>query len=1146
MNKHVAIQRINLFSSGYRIFRLMKVALLLFLVVIQATATNAYSQYVSLELSLKNTTVREVVKSVHRQTGYEFLYDADLLDKSVKSVSVKVKNAHIETVLSEVFAGTDISFKIQNNRVFLQKDNNEKTTVATVTNTKVTSPVQQQQKSVSGVVVDSYNEPVIGANVVEKGTTNGTITDMDGKFTLNNVKNNASVIVTYIGYLRQEMPIGNNESIKVVLLEDTKKLEEVVVVGYGTQKKVTITGSVSAISSEDILKAPVSNLSNALVGRLPGVRVQNTGGIPGSDSKIDIRGFGSPLVMVDGIEQPGFQIDPNEIESISVLKDAAASIYGVKAGNGVVLITTKKGTAGKSKITYNGSVGFQNFTSYPNMVNAAQYAELVDEDAINHGNAPIYGPEKLAKFREGTEDGYKSYNWKDILTRKNAPQTQHNININGGTEDVKYFASVGYLDQQGIYATKDLNFSRYNFRSNVSAKLAKYLTADIQLGGRVENRMAPYDEDTYIIHGITRMIPTFSPYANDDNPNYYGVTNFQNPLARSDADVSGYNKSKKKLFNGSFSLKYDMPFVPGLSAKVLFSYLTKVEEFKTFGKEFYLYSYDKGNDTYKKEFTGNSPSALTRRDYTSEQNFLQFSLNYNRTFLEKHNLSAMFLYEQREDLDDYVQAYRQFAIDALDQINAGIDKNKNNAGVESEMANVSFIGRINYDYMSKYLFEFAFREDASAKFFKDNRWGFFPSVSLGWRVSEEAFIKDNISFMDNLKVRLSYGEMGDDYADDTVKPFQYMTGYNYPGGSNYIFGSDVIKSVDPKGLANINFTWLTSKIYNAGIDLSLWNRMLEVNLDMFYRKRDGLIAYRQLSLPNTFGSSLPQENLNSDDYRGFELVLGHTNKIGDFEYSVKGNMSFTRIKNRKIEQAESINSYRYWRDNRSDRWQNIDYGYKCIGQFNDQNEINSWAVQDGAGNTTLMPGDLKFEDFNGDGVINDYDVQPIGRNNTPEIYFGLDLSASWKGFDLSILMQGATNYNLYMDGAMGYALFNGSSSLESFMDRWHKEDLYDPNSAWVPGKYPSTYNSGKDSNKRRSTFNSISAYYLRVKNLELGYTFPSKWMSKTGISNLRLYMSGNNLLTFDSLEFGDPEAPSGDRILYPQLRIWNFGINLTF
>lgn len=1092
-------------------------------------------------VSLKNAKLRDVVRNIEDQSDYRFFFSDDVAEFN-KPVEVNVSNVTIDQLLNKILTPHDLGYKIlENNLIVISPYEN-------------TSP-QQENKPATGIVLDNLGEPIIGASIIIKGTTTGTITDIDGKFSIA-VPDNAILVFSYIGYLPQEIAVKNTQTpLNIIMREDSKELEEVVVVGYGVQKKASVTGSVASVTNQDLVKAPVSNISNAIAGRLPGIRVQNSGGIPGAESTVDIRGFGSPLILVDGIEQPGFQIDPNEIESISVLKDAAAAIYGVKAGNGVLLITTKKGVKGKPKITYNGSVGVQNFTSYPKMVNAAQYAELTDEDAINRGNPPVYGPEKLQKFKEGIEDGYKSYDWADILTRNNAPQTQHNLNISGGSEDVSYFTSVGYLNQEGIYATKDLGFSRYNFRSNLSATIAKNFTAEVQMSGRIENRKAPYDDDDYIIFGITRMHPTMSPYANDDDHSYYGLTNFQNPLARSDADVSGYKRSKKKLFHGQFSLKYDAPFLPGLSAKVLFSYLTKVEEEKDFGKEFFLYSYDKTGDSYayNKVFTGNSPSSLRRKTYTSEQNFLQFSVNYNRTFAQKHNVSAVFLYEQREDLDDFVEAYRQFDIDALDQINAGSDTNKNNKGTQTELANVSFVGRVNYDYAGKYLMELAFREDGSAKFYKDNRWGFFPSVSAGWRISEEAFIKDRTSILDNLKLRLSYGKMGDDKGEEKdnddskkVKAFQYLTGYKYPGDYSYILGSNVIKSLDSKGLPNLAYTWFTSEIYNTGVDVSLWNRLLEASVDVFYRKRKGLLAYRYLSLPNTFGSSLPQENLNSDNYRGFEITLGHTNQIQDFRYSVKGNLSFTRIKNIYIEQADPVNSYLYWKDYRSDRWQNLEYGYKCVGQFRNQDEINNWAVQDGTGNTTLSPGDLKYEDFNGDGVINDYDIQPIGRSDKPEIYFGLDLSANWKGFDLSILMQGATNYARYMDGAMGYALFNGSGSLDAFMNRWHRADLYDTNSEWISGKYPSTYSSGKTSNVRRSTFNLIDSYYLRIKNIELGYTFPRRIMQSYGISDLRVYISGNNVLTFDNLPFSDPEAPSSDRILYPQLRIWNIGVNLTF
>jgi TonB-linked SusC/RagA family outer membrane protein len=1067
---------------------------------------------------------------IESQSHYLFVYTKDVNIQQVYKVDMKP--ATLQETLDRLFSKTEVHYEVEGSYIvlFTGRKIPEKFVGAL-------PATQQDKRRITGTVVDENGEPVIGANVVEKGTTNGNITDMNGAFSLS-VGEGAVLQVSYIGYVTREIAVGSQTNLNISLLEDSKALEEVVVVGYGTQKKVTLTGSVSAISSQDLVKAPVSNISKAIAGRLPGVRVIDRGGNPGSDATVDIRGFGSPLVLVDGIEQSGFQIDPNEIESISVLKDAAAAIYGVKAGNGVMLVTTKKGTSGKAKITYNGSYGWQNFSSFPGVINALEYAESMNEDALNRGIAPVYTAEDLQKFRAGTEEGYRSYDWYDIIVRPNAPQNQHNLNITGGNESVSYFTSVGYLNQDGQYRS-NLRFERYNIRSNISAKIARYLTAEVQLGGRIENRNTPKAG----IGNVIQVLPIFSPWANDENHAYFQRTTFgTNNAINLYPELTGYDKQRYKLFNGQFSLKYDMPFVEGLSAKLLFSYLGNLKETKTFSREYYLYSYDKATDSYARSYTGNSPSSLTRRDDIGEQNFLQFRLDYNRTFAQKHTVSAFLAYEQREDLSNFVSAFRQFDIDALDQINAGRDLNKTNEGSESENANVSFIGRLNYDYLSRYMINLTFREDGSAKFYKDKRWGFFPGAEVAWRISEESFLKDSQADLSNLKLRLSYGKTG----DDRVNAFQYLTGYNYPGSASYIFGSDVVRSIVSRGLSNENFTWFTSEIFNAGIDAAYRNGLLEASLDVFYRKRDGLLAYRTESLPNTFGASLPQENLNSDDYRGFELTLGHSHQIQDFRYSVRGNMSFTRARDRYIEQNDPINSFLYWKNNRSERWKNIAYGYVCVGQFQNQDDINTWAVQDGAGNTTLLPGDLKYEDLNGDGVINDLDVQPIGRDNTPEIYFGLDLTAAWKGFDFSLLMQGATNYARYMTDAAGYPLFNSGTSLQYLMDRWHRADPFDPNSAWIPGKYPSTYATGKENNKRNSTFYNLNSYYLRVKNIELGYTFPKQWIHRAGMDNLRLYVSGNNVLTFDNLPYGDPEAASGTGFGYPSVKIWNIGINVTF
>jgi TonB-linked SusC/RagA family outer membrane protein len=997
----------------------------------------------------------------------------------------------------------------------------------------------QEGFTVSGTVTDAAGEPLIGVNIVQKGEQSiGTITDFDGKYSLRTTGRGVTLTFSYIGFLSQDAAVSG-DVLNITLQEDLLNLDEVVVVGYGTQRKVTLTGSVAAISNQDLVKAPVSNISKAIAGRLPGVRVIDRGGNPGSDATVDIRGFGTPLILVDGIEQSGFQIDPNEIESISVLKDASAAIYGVKAGNGVMLITTRKGVEGKAKITYNGSYGWQNFSSYPEAINALEYAESMNEDALNRGIAPIYSAEDLAKFKTGAEEGFRSYDWFDILTRANAPQTQHNLNVSGGNESVNYFTSVGYTNQSSQYSGDNAGFERYNIRSNISAKIARYLTAEVQLSGRIENRNVVGSS----VGSVLQVIPIFSPWANDDNHDYFQPTTFgANNAIGLYPELTGYNRERYKLFNGQFSLKYDMPFVEGLSAKLLFSYLGSLKETKNFSKEYNLYSYDRTTDTYNISRTMNSPSSLTRRDDIGEQNFLQFRLDYNRTFAQQHTVSAFFAYEQREDLTDFVSAYRQFDIDALDQINAGRDLNKTNEGTQSEAANASFIGRLNYDYLGKYMLNLTFREDGSAKFYQDNRWGFFPGAELAWRISEESFLKDKLTNLNNLKLRLSYGKTG----DDRVAAFQYLTGYNYPGSATYIFGTDVVKSLVSKGLTNENFTWFTSEIFNAGIDAAWKNGLLEASLDVFYRKRDGLLSTRVQSLPNTFGASLPQENLNSDDYRGFELTLGHNHQVQDFRYSIKGNVSMTRSKNRYIEQNDPINSFLYWRNNRSDRWNNIEYGYVCIGQFQNQEDINTWAVQDGAGNTTLLPGDLKYEDFDGDGVINDNDVQPIGLSNTPEIYFGIDITASWRGFDFSVLMQGATQYSRYMRDAAAYPLFNSGTSVKALMDRWHRADPFDPDSEWIPGKYPSTYATGKTNNTRNSTFYNLDSYYFRVKNVELGYTLPKQWIHKAGVSNLRLYVSGNNVQTFDNLPYGDPEAASGTGFGYPSIKIWNIGVNITF
>lgn len=1006
----------------------------------------------------------------------------------------------------------------------------------------------QSTIAVKGVVLDAAGLPIIGANVIEKGNgSNGAITDINGEFSFN-VPQNATLLISYIGYATQEAKAIKNKILKIVLIEDSEILDAVVVVGYGMQKKANVTGSIAMTEGKELMRAPVANLTNSLTGRLPGIRTLNSSGEPGyNGADMDIRGFGAPLVIVDGVPGDFSQIDANEIENISILKDASAAVYGIQAANGVVLVTTKRGSENKTQINLSGSFSWQQPTILPDMVNAAQYAELIDEDKMNRGLPVVYGPEELQKWREGGP-GYESTDWMDLVKRNFAPQQQYNLNIRGGNEKVKYFTSIGFLNQEGMWKSGDNNFYRYNFRSNVDAQIVEGLSSSISLAGRQETRNSPYSGSSstsaeYIMNSLQRNSPLLPPYANG-NPEYLAETNVSgfHPLALVNKNIVGYYKEVGRVFDGAISLKYDASrFVKGLSAKVLYNYSYNGKTVKAFRKKYNQYKYDAAGDTYNVSYVGQNPSRL-RQGYTEKiQQVFQGSVNYSNIFADKHALDFMLLMETRKYEDGNLQAIREYIIDSIDEINAGIDKNKDNSGISSSSANIGYIARLNYAYNNRYLIELSCRYDGSSLFPENSRWGVFPAALLGWRISEEAFLKGN-PIIDNLKLRASWAKLGD---NANIAGFQYLTGYTYPSGS-YIFGDDVIPTLLSKGLANPNITWYTANLYNIGVEFTLWKGLLSGEVDAFYRKREGLMATRIASLPGTFGASLPQENLNSDDDRGFEILLRHKNKLSkDFSYYVNGNMSFTRSKNRHVEQAKSVNTYKNWRNNTNDRWKNLFWGYEAVGQFESYDEIARWPVQDGLGNTTLKPGDIKYFDYNGDSVIDDNDIHVISRAGKPEIMFGVDLGFTWKNFDMSVLLQGVGHYNSYYTQSLQVPFHNNASSLVDFMDRWHREDLYDSNSRWIAGKYPSTYSNGLESNRKTSTFWLQNGSYLRVKDIQIGYNLPTSVLHKIGFGSARVYVSGYNLFTLSSMDLLDPEAVSTGGQYYPPQRVISVGFNIS-
>jgi TonB-linked SusC/RagA family outer membrane protein len=1006
--------------------------------------------------------------------------------------------------------------------------------------------------SVKGRVTDNRGEGLPGVTVLLKGTTNGTATDATGAYTLTGLSGNGTLVVSFIGYLSQEVAINNRTTVNITLLPDTKTLEEVVVVGFGEQKKVNLTGAISTVESAALTAVTTGDISNALTGKLPGLRVMQVGGEPGTyDNRLDIRGWGNMLVVIDGVPREDFQrLDPGAIASVTILKDASAAVYGVKAANGVMLITTKQGQAGKSEITLNATYGFEKMTEFPKPIrNAMDNLILKNEAALVAGN-PLPYPD-WQKYT-GEDPNYPNVDWWDLTVRETMPISKNNLSFSGGNNKVTYFLSLGNLHQEGLYRAKSLDYNRYNFQSNLSAEIVDNLKATVQFGGFIDERNSPFGGSSFDFFKQVWMQPGYEPiYANNTAPYYYDGQADRNPLAIIDPDLTGYRKYNEKRYQTTFSVTYDLPSIKGLQVKGLFAYDLNYNKEKLWRKAYNEFKYNQATQQYTA--TGlHNPTRLQQIFDETGYTQSQLSLNYKNSFFGgKHGIQALLLGEQRSGSGTRFVAQRNFAISALEELDAGLTANQAASGRDKVLSsNMGLVGRLNYDFAAKYLAEFSFRYDGSSLFPENSRWGFFPAFSAGWRISEEPFFKHSFSFVDNLKLRASHGVLGD---DSGVNGFQYLEGYRYPSGSYIFDGRTLTGGSATWGLPNPNITWFTATTSNAGLDGSLWQGLVDFQLELFQRKREGLLATRAVALPGEFGATLPQENLESDLSRGLEVVLGHTHMIRDFSYSVRTNFTFARTRWLHREAAPAGNRYDQWRNRSNNRWKNIRWGYGYEGQFQNQDEIDLAPVQNAVGHAALFPGDIRYEDWNQDGMISELDEHPIGRNVEPEIFYGLDLSGGWKGFSLSLFFQGASNYSMMPSEQLQGPLPWGRNSLAMFLDRWHHQDPLDFESPWVPGKYPITRDGfGFGPNKLTSTYWVQDVTYLRLKSLELAYSLPLTWANRVKARQVRLYANAFNVHTWKSKNLAsDPEhrldgdgADGGYR--YPLMANYNLGLNITF
>lgn len=1097
-------------------------------------ALMSHAQTPSISIDVKNKNIIEILSIIEKKSSMYFTYDYKLFNPQRK-ISVTLKNKKVEDVLNTLFKGEDIGYKIKGKNIVLYKN------VPQAPHNR-----SNPSKQVSGVVRDTNGEPIIGASVSVKDTSHGTVTDLEGKFSLD-AQENELLSISYMGYGKKEFRVKKT-FYDITLEEDVNLVDEVIVVGYGTQKRGNLTGSIASLKTKEINNTVSSSLAQTLQGKLPGLQIRQQNGEPGTfSSMINIRGYGEPLYVIDGIVRDGSvefqQLNPNDIESISVLKDASAAVYGLNASNGVIVVTTKKGESHRPMFKYAGNVGWQKVTDRPIMANAAQYLEMYDDAIFFRDGLHSISQEELNKWRAGGA-GYESTDWYNETMKEASMRHNHNLSIEGGSKIMRYFLSFSYYDEDGIFKSGDMGYNRYTFRSNVSAKLNQYLTADVMVSGRYGMRDFPGgDGFIWMYKGTIISHPNERPYIND-NPDYpANIYNQENPVVMSQKKHAGYTEDKNKSLQSAVTLTYDIPFVKGLQAKGTLAYDSYSVFNKNLWKSYRIYTSD------LKSQLRNQPRIANNVE-DADRIVLQAQLSFDRTFLNKHHVSALAAYEQKKYEKKHSYLKREYDFYTTDVINyaSGL---QTNSGTELEEATMSYIGKFNYDYLGKYLFEYACRYDGSYRYAPGKKWAFSPSVSAGWRISEEKFIKDNFSFIDNLKIRGSYGVIGENVGD----PFQHVMGFTPNSNIGYEFEDGKYTSVlTAPGVVNRNFTWVRSEMYDLGFELSVLKNRLNVELDFYKKYKSGKLKQREGNLPNTFGGSMPIENVESERTQGFDFIISHKNQIRDFSYHASFNLNIARTMHRKVDKPAARSSYDRWKNGYTNRWNDLVWGYNNIGQFQDYEEIRHGAIHgDNKGNTQLLPGDYIFEDYNGDGIINSYDTKPIFRNKTPKLFYGFTLNGQWKHMDLSMVFQGAGMYNIRFNEVFSQMFFNNGNLPAYFYDRWHLEDSYDPNNeTWIAGRWPANRFVGEmGSSYRDNQAWNMKASYLRLKSLELGYTLPKAFTKKYSIDNLRVYFNAYNLLTFANsfLKQFDPEKTEGDYgagYNYPLTKSFNIGLNVSF
>jgi TonB-dependent starch-binding outer membrane protein SusC len=1104
------VKQFKKFSSRIFFGNWSKIFLFQFIIILLSIQV-AYGQESNVNLEMKNVSIKQVLKRIEQQSDFIFTYNSKLIDVD-EAIDVAFRNTALLDALEEIFKNQEVNFVFNDQLIIITKNISDEV-------------IPPSERVITGTVSDKNGNPLPGATIVAKNTQVGVSSDINGAYSIAIPPDVDVLVYSFIGMEAREVAIADRVEINIVLQDEVTSLEEIVVVGYGTQKKVTVTGSVAAISGAEILETKAANLANSLTGRVPGLVINSRGGEPGADNaQVLIRGIGttgdnSPLYVIDGIANRGSfeRLNPDDIESISVLKDASASIYGAQAANGVILITTKRGATGEPRFTYSSTYSISQPTRRPHLSNALQYLTWIDEQNERNGRPTEY-KDIIREYREGTNDPAKWADtdwWAEVMDVW-TPQQQQNISLTGGSEKVKYYLSGQYLDQDATYIGKAFGYKQYNVRSNIDAQVSKHLKIGFDLSGRRGEKTGATQSTDALIRQVFVQAPFESPYY----PNGLVVkTSNGNPINFVNGN-SGSINTRNNFIDTKFSFQLDMPFITeGLyvSGYGALDYYTTFQKKLTRPYDQYLLNEATGEYVNYVDQTGTATLWQESREELNRT--LHLRVGYERTF-DSHTVNLFAAYEQYTHHGEFFNAYRRDLVTPdLPYLFAGSDEGQNNSGMGFQSARKNYFGRINYNYQEKYLLEFTLRYDGSENFQEEKRYGLFPGVSLGWRLTEEPFFSSDL--LSSLKIRASWGQLG----NDKVPNFQYLQFYNL--SYSHIFGEDKLRTLGltPGTTPNPNITWETAEKSNIGVDFA-FRKYLRGTIEFFHTKRSDILTPRNASIPVYTGMTLPDENIGQVKNQGVELDLRHHNNISAINYSIGGQVTFAKSEILFIDEADNIPDYQRRTGNP------IDYIliYEADGLYQDQDEIDASAHFADA-----KPGDVKFIDKSGDGKIDADDKIILENSPTPKLVYGIPLDVNWKNLSLNIFIQGQAMAQTI------YRPWDINQQSVYFEERWISKRLT-PDAI-----YPAAYDMSSSSIQNESTIWVKDNSFLRFKNIQLSYNFTDKLLERISLSSMSVYVSGHNLFfIYDKVKFNDPESTSKTGWYYPQQRLLSAGLSVTF